>query len=136
MGTPMDMLHMLDTPMLLDMLVPMVLTLMPELMVATTLARGLLKLSLKLMLMPTMVPMDTLHMALLLMHILDTVDILDTVHMLDTHTLMGPTLPMVLMPVTDKKDTSIICSMKNHNFTQKLSIYRKSQQHKNQYDRH
>merc|ERR1712106_594339 len=78
--TPMDMLHMLDTPMLLDMLVPMLLILMLEPMVATILARGLLKLSPKLMLMLSMVPMDTLHMVLLLMPILDTVDILDTVH--------------------------------------------------------
>merc|ERR1712123_295595 len=94
--TPMDMLHMPDTPMLLDMLV---------LMVATTLARGLLKLSLKLMLMLSMVPMDILHMVLRLMPILDTVDILDTVHMLDTHTLMVPTPPTVLIPSMDKKET-------------------------------
>merc|ERR1712106_240031 len=103
---------------MLVMLVPMVLTLMLEHMVPTTLARGLLMLSPRLMLMPTMAPMDTLHMGLLLMPILDTVDILDTVHMLDTHTLMVPTLRMVLMPVTDKKETSILCSMKK----QKLSI--------------
>merc|ERR1711935_995163 len=102
--------------------VPMVPILMLVLMVATTLARGLLTLSRRLMLMPTMVPMDTLHMVLLHIHILDTVDILDTVHMLDTHTLMVPTLPMVLMPITDKKETYIPCSMKNRNFTQKLSI--------------
>merc|ERR1712128_303605 len=103
--TPMDMLHMLDTPMLLDMLVPMLLILMLEPMVATILARGLLKLSPKLMLMLSMVPMDTLHMVLLLMPILDTVDILDTVHMLDPHTLMVPTLPTVLIPSMDKKET-------------------------------
>merc|ERR1711956_50931 len=102
------------------MLVPMVLTLMLELMVATTLARGLLKLSLMLML--SMVPMDILHMVLRLMPILDTVDILDTVHMLDTHTLMVPTLPMVLIAIWDKKEASIPCSMNNNNFTQKLSI--------------
>merc|ERR1711892_1384722 len=60
----MDMLHMLDTPMLLDMLVPMVLTLMLELMVPTTLARGQLMLSLRLKLMLSMVPMDILHMLL------------------------------------------------------------------------
>merc|ERR1712123_342359 len=51
--TPMDMLPMLDTPMLLDMLVHMV---------PTTLARDLLMLSLKLRLMLSMVPMDILHM--------------------------------------------------------------------------
>merc|ERR1711935_1237036 len=131
---PMDTLHMelllmpiLDTVDILDLLdildtVLMVLTLMLLLMVATTLARGLLMLSQRLMQMPIMVPMDILHMGLLLMPIWDTVDILDTVHMLDTHTLMVPTLPMVLMPVTDKKETSILCSMKDPNFTQKLSI--------------
>merc|ERR1711892_860846 len=62
--TPMDMLHMLDTPMLLDMLVHMVLILMLELMVPTTLARGLLMLSLRLRLMLSMVPMDILRMLL------------------------------------------------------------------------
>merc|ERR1712106_470498 len=50
--TLMDMLHMLDTPMLLVMLV---------LMVLTTLARGLLMLSLRQRLMLSMVPMDILH---------------------------------------------------------------------------
>merc|ERR1712123_245839 len=121
------LMPILDTVDILDLLdildtVPMVPILMLLLMVATTLARGLLMLSPRLMLTPTMVPMDTLHMGLLLMPIRDTVDILDTVHMLDTPTLMGPTLPMVLMPVTDKKETSILCSMKNHNLVQKLSI--------------
>merc|ERR1712123_565482 len=53
---------------------------------------------------------------------LDTVDILDTVHMLVTHTLMEPTLPTVLIPIWDKKEASIPCSMKNLNFPQKLSI--------------
>merc|ERR1711935_545741 len=115
------LMAILDTADILDLLdildtVPMVPTLMLVLMVATTLARGLLMLSPRLMLMPTMVPLDSLPMGLLLM------PILDTVHILDTHTLMGPTLPMVLMPVMDKKETSILCSMKNHNFTQKLSI--------------
>merc|ERR1712123_145076 len=104
------------------MLVPMVPILMLVLMVATTLARGLLVLSPRLMLMPTMVPMDTLHMVPPLMPILDTVDILDTVHMLDTHTLMVPTLPTVLIAIWDKKEASIPCSMNNNNFTQKLSI--------------
>merc|ERR1712128_273102 len=60
---------------------------MLELMVPTTLARGLLMLSLKLRLMLSMVPMDML----LLLILMDTQDILDT---LDT--LM---LPMVLMPM-------------------------------------
>merc|ERR1740128_1397911 len=131
---PMDTLHMvlllmpiLDTVDILDLLdtldtVPMVPILMLVLMVATTLARGLLMLSPRLMLMPTMVPMDTLHMVLPLMPILDTVDILDTVHMLDTHTLMVPTLPMVVIAILDKKEASIPCSMNNNIFTQKLSI--------------
>merc|ERR1711935_575035 len=116
MGDIEDMLDMLV------MLVPMVLTLMLEHMVPTTLARDLLMLSPKLMLMPTMVPMDTLHMVLLLMPILDIVDILDSVHMLVTHSLMEPTLPTVLIPIWDKKEASIPCSMKNLNFPQKLSI--------------
>merc|ERR1711892_61142 len=122
-----DTVHILD---LLDTLdtVPMVPILMLVLMVVTTLARGLLMLSPRLMLMPTMVPMDTLHMVLLLMPILDTVDILDTVHMLDTHTLMVPTLPTVVIAISDKKEASILCSMKNNNFTQKLSMQRKPQQ--------
>merc|ERR1712123_533860 len=125
---PMDTLHMvlllmpiLDTVDILDLLdtldtVPMVPILMLVLMVATTLARGLLMLSPRLMLMPTMAPMDTLHMVLPLMPTLDTVDILVT------HTLMEPTLPMVLIPIWDKKEASIPCSMKNLNFPQKLSI--------------
>merc|ERR1712123_366355 len=93
---------------MLAMLVPMVLTLMPELMVPTTLARGLLMLSLRPrlmllffmeltdmlgMLLP-LTPMDMLHMLLpmlmdmlLLLILMDTQDILDT---LDT--LMVPTL--------------------------------------------
>merc|ERR1711892_585101 len=90
--TPMDMLHMLDTPMLLDRLVHMVLILMLELMVPTTLARGLLMLSLRLRLMLSMVPMDILRMLLpMLMDMLLLLILLDT---LDT--LM---LPMVLMPM-------------------------------------
>merc|ERR1711892_395462 len=88
--------------------VPMVPILMLVLMVATTLARGLLMLSPRLMLMPHMVPP--------LMPTLDTVDILVT------HTLMEPTLPTVLIPIWDKKEASIPCSMKNLNFPQKLSI--------------
>merc|ERR1711892_1452559 len=76
------------------------------LMVVTTLARGLLMLSPRLM----------------LMHIMDTVDILDTVHMLDTHILMVPTLPTVVIAISDKKEASILCSMNNNNFTQKLSM--------------
>merc|ERR1711935_633230 len=55
--TPIDILHMLDTPLLLPMLVPMVLTLMLELMVATTLARGQLMLSLRPMPMLSLRPM-------------------------------------------------------------------------------
>merc|ERR1711935_913272 len=62
--TPMDMLHILDTPMLLDMLVHMVLILMLELMVPTTLARGLLMLSLRPRLMLSMVLTDILHILL------------------------------------------------------------------------
>merc|ERR1711892_957584 len=67
-------------------------------------------------------------MVLLLMPILDTedildsLDILDTVHMLVTHTLVEPTLPTVLIPIWDKKEASIPCSMKNLNFPQKQSI--------------
>merc|ERR1712021_101244 len=52
-------------------------------------------------------------MVLPLMPTLDTVDILDTVHMLVTHTLMEPTLPMVIMPIWDKKEAYIPCSIKN-----------------------
>merc|ERR1712123_404854 len=68
-------------------------------MVPTTLARGLLMLSLRQRLMLSMVPMDILDMLLLLI-LMDTQDILDT---LDT-----PMLPMVLMPMvptltSDKK---------------------------------
>merc|ERR1712123_183814 len=102
---PMDMLHILDTPMLLVMLVPM------EHMVPTTLARGLLMLSLKLRLMLSMVPMDILH--ILLPMLMDTLDMPD---MLDT--LMPP---MVLMLITDKKKLSI------SNLHQEKSIYFPSQ---------
>merc|ERR1711935_881089 len=84
------LMPILDTVDILDLLdildtVPMVPILMQVLMVATTLARGLLTLSPRLMLMPTIVP-------------------------------------MVLIPITDKKETYIPCSMKNRNFTQKLCI--------------
>merc|ERR1711892_1490391 len=85
--TPMDMLHMLDTPMLLDML---------ELMVPTTLARGLLMLSLKLRLMLSMVLMDIL-------------DMLDT--------LMPPMVLMVPTLTSDKK------KLLNPNLHQEKSIY-------------
>merc|ERR1712106_76458 len=131
---PMDTLHMvlllmpiLDTVDILDLLdtldtVPMLPILMLVHMVVTTLVRGLLMLSPRLMLTPTMVPMDTLHMVLLLM------PILDTVHMPDTHTLMVPTLPMAVIAISDKKEASILCSMNNNNFTQKLSMQRKPQQ--------
>merc|ERR1712106_813725 len=137
---PMDTLHMvlllmhiLDTVDILDLLdtldtVPMLPILMLVHMVVTTLVRGLLMLSPRLMLTPTMVPMDTLHMVLLLMPILDTVDIRVTVHMPDTHTLMVPTLPMAVIAISDKKEASILCSMNNNNFTQKLSMQRKPQQ--------
>merc|ERR1712228_987203 len=78
---------------ILDTLMPMVLTLMP--MVPTTLERGRLRLSPRLMLMPlfSMVPM----VMLLLM--------LDTVPMLDTPMPMVPTpTPMVAtVPTWDKK---------------------------------
>merc|ERR1712021_300535 len=116
--TPMDMLRMLDTPMLLDMLVPMVLILMPELMVPTTLARGLLMLSPRLML--SMVPMDTLHMVLLLM------PILDTVLMVDTHTLMVHIPPMVLIPTMHKKENLLHSSMNNHNCIKKTTARQKA----------
>merc|ERR1711892_1977 len=52
-------------------------------------------------------------MVFLLMPILDTVDILDLLDILDT-------VPMVLIPIWDKKEASIPCSMKNLNFPQKL----------------
>merc|ERR1712106_1124199 len=135
------LMPILDTVDILDLLdtldtVPMVPILMLVLMVVTTLARGLLMLSPRLMLMPTMVPMDTLHMVLLPMPILDTVDILDTVHMLDTHTLMVPPLPTVVIAISDKKEASILCSMNNNNFTQKLSMLRKPQQDEKLYDCH
>merc|ERR1711915_857493 len=69
----MDMLLlMLDTVLMLDTLMPMVLTLMS--MVPTTLERGRLRLSPRLMLMPLfcMVPM------VMLLLMLDTVPMLDT----------------------------------------------------------
>merc|ERR1712128_339203 len=99
----------------------MVLILMLELMVPTTLARGLLMLSLKLRLMLSMVLMDILHMLppmlmdiLVLLMPMDTLDMPD---MLDT--LM---LPMVLMPMVptltwDKKKLLI------SNLHQEKSIY-------------
>merc|ERR1719481_959625 len=87
-----DML-VLDMLVMLAILMPMVLTLMP--MVLTTLERGRLRLSPRLMLMPlfSMVPM----VMLLLM--------LETVPMLDTLMPMVPTpTPMVAtMPTWDKK---------------------------------
>merc|ERR1711935_1201501 len=116
--TPMDMLQTLDIPMLLDMLVPLVLTLMLELMVPTTLARGLLKLSPRLML--SMVPMDTLHTVLLLM------PILDTVLMVDTHTLMVHIPPMVLLPTMDKKENHLHTSKNNHNHIKKTTARQKA----------
>merc|ERR1712128_394173 len=73
----------------------MVLTLMLELMVPTTLARGLLMLSLRQRLMLSMVPMDILHILLpMLMDMLLLLILMDTQDILDT--LM---LPMVLMPM-------------------------------------
>merc|ERR1711892_430528 len=64
------LMPILDTVDILDLLdtldtVPMVPILMLVLMVATTLARGLLMLSQRLMLMLTMVPMDTLPTVLI-----------------------------------------------------------------------
>merc|ERR1711935_931148 len=109
---------MLDTPMLLDMLVPMVLTLMLELMVPTTLARGLLMLSPRLML--SMVSMDTLHMVLLLM------PTLDTVLMVDTHTLMVHIPPMVLILTMDKKENLLHSSKNNHNHLKKTTARQKA----------
>merc|ERR1712021_139395 len=99
---------------MLVMLEPMVLTLTLEYMVAVTLARGLLMLSPRLMLMPTMVPMDTPHMVLLLMPILDTVDILDLLDTLDTVPMVLTTLArgllmlsprLMLMPTMVPMDT-------------------------------
>merc|ERR1712128_283427 len=104
--TPMDMLHMLDTLML-------------ELMVPTTLARGLLMLNLKLRLMLSMVLMDILHILLpMLMDILlllMPMDTLDMPDMLDT--LMPPMVLMVPTLTWDKKKLLI------SNLHQEKSIY-------------
>merc|ERR1711935_1109182 len=120
----------------------MVLTLMLELMVPTTLAKGLLMPSLRprLMLLSStelmdmldmlipLTPMDMLrmldtpmlldmlvHMVLLLM------PILDTVLMVDTHTLMVHIPPMVLIPTMDKKENHLHSSKNNHNRTKKTT---------------
>merc|ERR1711892_37790 len=114
--TPMDMLHMLDTLMLLDMLVPMLLILMLELMVPTTLARGLLMLSLKLRLMLSMVLMDILHILLpMLMDILLLLMPMDTLDMPDMLDTLMP--PMVLILTWDKKKLLI------SNLHEEKSIY-------------
>merc|ERR1712021_164150 len=95
------------------MLVPMVLTLMLELMVPTTLARGLLMLSLRLRLMLSMVPMDILHTLLpMLMDMLLLLILMDTQDTLDT--LM---LPMVLMPTVP----TLTWDKKKYFFLQKIN---------------
>merc|ERR1719147_179254 len=109
-----DMLDMLATP------TPMVLTLIP--MVPTTLERGRLRLSPRLMLMPlfSMVPM----VMLLLM--------LDTVPMLDTPMPMVPTpTPMVAtVPTWDKKFSfSPSFAQFNHNRISNY-LFKKAQQDK------
>merc|ERR1719347_694757 len=89
----------LDTLPMLDILIQDIDTLpTPHTPMDTTLARGLLMLSPRLMLIPLsfMVPMDTLVLAMLDMLVLDT-DVL----MLDTHTLEGM-LDMVDMPGENK----------------------------------
>merc|ERR1712106_843660 len=109
---------MLDTPILLDILVPMVLILTLEPMVPTTLARGLLMLSPRLML--STVPMDTLHMVLLHM------PILDTVLMVDTHTLMVHIPPLVLIPTMDEKENHLHSLKNNHNRIKKTTARQKA----------
>merc|ERR1712123_236686 len=111
------------------MLVPMVLILMLELMVPTTLARGLLMLSLRprLMLLFSMeltdmldmllpLPMDMLHILLpMLMDMLLLLMPMDTLDMPDMLDTLMP--PMVLMLITDKKKLLI------SNLHQEKSIY-------------
>merc|ERR1711935_710119 len=82
---------------------------MLELMVPTTLARGLLMLSPRLML--SMVPMDTLLMV-------------------DTHTLMVHIPPMVLIPTMDEKENYLHTSKNNLNRMKKTTAKQK------QYDCH
>merc|ERR1740128_1472533 len=110
--TPMDMLHMLDTPMLLDMLVPMVLILMLELMVPTTLARGLLMLSLKLRLMLSMVLMDILHIQLpMLMDILLLLLPMDTLDMPDMLDSLMPSMVLMVPTLTWEKKKVLISNL-------------------------
>merc|ERR1719147_54282 len=94
---PMDMvvlamLAMLDTPM------PMVLTPMP--MVPITLARGLLRLSLRLRLMPlfSMVPMDMVVLAMPVLAMLAMLAIVDTPMPMEV-----TPMPMVPTATLDKK---------------------------------
>merc|ERR1711892_845082 len=91
---------------------------MLELMVPTTLARGLLMLSLRprLMLLLSMVLMDILHMLLpMLMDILLLLMPMDTLDMPDT--LMPPMVLMVPTLTSDKK------KLLNPNLHQEKSIY-------------
>merc|ERR1712071_321228 len=84
------------------MLVPMVLILMLEHMVPTTLARGLLMLSLKLRLMLSIVPMDILH--ILLPMLMDMLLLLMLMDALDMPDMLDTLMPlMVHMLITDKK---------------------------------
>merc|ERR1712098_474661 len=110
-----DMLDMLAT------LMPMVLILMP--MVPTTLERGRLRLSPRLMMMPlfSMVPMVMLLLTL------------DTVPMLDTLMPMVPTpTPMVAtVPTWDKKFSfPPSFAQFNHNRISKNYLFKKAQQDK------
>merc|ERR1712003_296365 len=92
----------LATPAILDMLPPTPLDTLPTTMVPTltpmepdTLARGLLMLSLRLMLLSSMETMDTL--AMLDMLLPTPLDTLDTVPMVPTP------IPMELTPTLDKQ---------------------------------
>merc|ERR1711892_795064 len=74
---------------------------MLELMVPTTLARGLLMLSLRQRLMLSMVPMDILH--ILLPTLMDMLLLLNIMDMLDTLILPMVLMPMVPTLTSDKK---------------------------------
>merc|ERR1712003_262285 len=95
----------MDTPAILDMLPPTPLDTLPTTMVPTltpmepdTLARGLLMLSLRLMLLSSMETMDTLATLAMLDMLLPTpLDTLDTVPMVPTP------IPMELTPTLDKQ---------------------------------
>merc|ERR1711892_660171 len=88
----------MDILAMLPLLMPMVPSLMLVAM-DTTLERGLLMLSLRLMLLSSMALMDMLDMVLPLTH-------MDTLAMLDTPMPMVPTLmPMVPTPTLDNQWT-------------------------------